>query len=161
MLLRSSVAILENATKPPRFLISIIQGLPRYSSPTSSTDHALNHLFVILEDLLQISQLSMVPSTSPHPDLQILRTKLNDILRSISAFGPGTSRPPVIDASVELTGEATDDITTQQEALLGLRALRDAVQRDLDVLEKVWYYNLLSSIPSHPRIPFPPPQKWE
>ena len=84
----------------------------------------------------------MVPSALPHPDLRRLRTKLNDILGSISTFGPGLSRPPVIDASVEVSVEAADDITTHQEALPGLRALRDAIKRDLDVLEKVGLFDL-------------------
>ena len=73
----------------------------------------------------------------PHPELQIIRSKLNDILKSASTFGPGVTRPPVIDASVEVSGESSEDITTQQEVLPGLKALRDAVKRDLDVLEKV------------------------
>ena len=48
----------------------------------------------------------------------------------------------MIDASVEVSVEAADDITTHQEALPGLRALRDAIKRDLDVLEKVGLFDL-------------------
>ena len=84
-----------------------------------------------------LNQHTMVHSTTPHPELQTIRSKLSDILKSITAFGPGVTRPPVIDASIEVSGEVSDDVTTQQQTLPGLRALRDAVKRDLDVLEKI------------------------
>ena len=46
-------------------------------------------------------------------------------------------KPPVIDASFE---GSRDEEKPYHETIPGLRALRDAVKRDLDVLDKVSLY---------------------
>ena len=72
----------------------------------------------------------------PHPELQRLRQKLHSTLESIAAFAPSVARPPIIDASLTANGEPSDE-NQHQDAVHGLRALRDAVRRDLENIEKV------------------------
>ncbi|TCD64895.1 hypothetical protein EIP91_003471 [Steccherinum ochraceum] len=72
---------------------------------------------------------------APHPELQTLRKKLHSVLVSIATFGPSVAKPPIIDASVTIAGEPSDE-HQHQEAVHGLRALRDAVRRDLENIEK-------------------------
>lgn len=81
----------------------------------------------------------MEPSGTPlrhHPGLHTLRAKLQGILKSISSFGPTVPRPPIIDSSFDLAGNPVED-SQRQDAVRGLRALKDSVKRDLDVLENV------------------------
>ena len=73
----------------------------------------------------------------PHPELQAQREKLRSILQTIPSFGSGIVKPPVIDASFE---GSRDEEKPHHETIPGLRALRDAVKRDLDVLDKVSLY---------------------
>lgn len=70
----------------------------------------------------------------PHPELQIQRQRLRAILQAIPLFGSGIVKPPIIDASIDSSG---DEEKQSQDSVYGLRSLRDAVRRDLDVLEKV------------------------
>lgn len=77
-----------------------------------------------------------VTSNRPHADLHALREKLKDILQSVSSFAPSVSRPPIIDSSFDLVGNPAEN-APQQDEVKGLRALKDTVKRDLDVLEKV------------------------
>lgn len=70
----------------------------------------------------------------PHPELQVQRQKLRSILQTIPSFGSGVVKPPVIDASLDSREEKPN-----QDTIPGLRMLRDAVRRDLDVLDKVSY----------------------
>ncbi|CAL1709890.1 unnamed protein product [Somion occarium] len=69
----------------------------------------------------------------PHPELQIQRQRLRAILQAIPLFGSGIVKPPIIDASIDSSG---DEEKQSQDSVYGLRSLRDAVRRDLDVLEK-------------------------
>ncbi|KAI0074939.1 hypothetical protein K474DRAFT_1600700 [Panus rudis PR-1116 ss-1] len=71
----------------------------------------------------------------PHPDLQSQREKLRSILQAIPTFEPGIVDPPIIDASLD-SRTAGEDEPQRKEAVHGLRHLRDAVRRDLDVLDK-------------------------
>lgn len=64
------------------------------------------------------------------------RQKLRSILLTIPSFGSGIVKPPVIDASLDV---AQEEEKPNQDTIPGLRALRDAVRQDLDVLEKVSY----------------------
>lgn len=67
--------------------------------------------------------------------LQALRTRLEDIHNSIVHFQPPTSKPSVLDSSVEAGGD--EDHWLQQDVVPGLKVLRQSIRRDLDVLEKV------------------------
>ena len=81
----------------------------------------------------------MDPAKSPeksHADLHVLRDKLIGILKSVSSFAPSVSRPPIIDSSFDLAGNPAEN-AHRPDAVKGLRALKDSVKRDLDVLEKV------------------------
>lgn len=73
---------------------------------------------------------------SPHPETQKLRQKLQSVLESIASFRPSVAKPPIIDASINIAGEPSDE-NQHQEAVHGLRYLRDAVRRDLEGIEKV------------------------
>ena len=77
----------------------------------------------------------------PHLGMQKLRHKLHSILESISAFRPSVAKPPIIDVSVTSSGEPSDE-NQHQDAVHGLRALRDAVRRDLENIEKVCTFRL-------------------
>lgn len=72
----------------------------------------------------------------PHPGLQTLRRTLHNVLESIATFGPSVAKPPIIDASIAISGDPSDE-TQHKDAVHGLRALRDAVRRDLENIEKV------------------------
>jgi hypothetical protein len=80
--------------------------------------------------------MSAGESATCHPELQFLRIQLRNMLSSISTFGPVLPKPPVIDSSFDLGGQSTDSVQ-RREAVRGMRALKDSVKRDLDVLEKV------------------------
>ena len=71
-----------------------------------------------------------------HPELRHLRDQLRAILGDMVDFGPAIIEPPVLDSSFEANKGATED-AANRESVPGLRSLRDSVQRDLDVLEKV------------------------
>lgn len=71
----------------------------------------------------------------PHAELYAMRDKLRGILQSASSFSPSMAKPPIIDSSFDLAGNPTEDIQ-RQDAIKGLRALKDSVKRDLEVLEK-------------------------
>ncbi|KAF9645257.1 hypothetical protein BDM02DRAFT_3101679, partial [Thelephora ganbajun] len=73
-----------------------------------------------------------------HADLHRLRSRLQEILKSIRAFEPPILLPPVLDTSL-----ANDDPSRvggarvmSKTALPGLRGLEESVRRDLDVLTK-------------------------
>ncbi|KAH9921786.1 uncharacterized protein B0H18DRAFT_1086043 [Fomitopsis serialis] len=73
-----------------------------------------------------------------HFELHHLRDQLHAISRDLVDFGPIVSKPPVLDSSFDSANvdkEKTES-TASHESVPGLRALRDAVKRDLDVLEK-------------------------
>ena len=76
---------------------------------------------------------------TPHPELQDLRQRLRDIHAAMATFGSAqlAARPPILDLSMDLSGDASEEFHSHQDAVQGLRVLRDAVRRDLDVLEKV------------------------
>lgn len=71
----------------------------------------------------------------PHPDLQRLRSELREIYIAMATFGSSqlAAKPPILD----LSGDSNNEFHSHQDAVHGLRALKDAVRRDLDVLEKV------------------------
>ncbi|KAM5545929.1 hypothetical protein V8D89_000055 [Ganoderma adspersum] len=75
---------------------------------------------------------------APHPELQDLRGRLRDIYAAMATFGSAqlSAKPPILDLSMDLSGDANEEFHSHQDAVQGLRALRDAVRRDLDVLEK-------------------------
>lgn len=78
-------------------------------------------------------------SALPHPELHDLRDRLREIYTAMATFGSAhlSVRPPILDSSIDLSGDTNDEFHSHQDAVHGLRALRDAVRRDLDVLEKV------------------------
>ncbi|KAI1787292.1 hypothetical protein LXA43DRAFT_1030048 [Ganoderma leucocontextum] len=77
-------------------------------------------------------------SSSPHPQLQDLRGQLRDIYAAMATFGSAqlAAKPPILDLSMDLSGDTSEEFHSHHDAVHGLRALRDAVKRDLDVLEK-------------------------
>lgn len=71
-----------------------------------------------------------------HVSLQDLRVKLQCIYQSISTYQPSTDRPPILDSSLDITGDE-DGQWLQQDNVQGLKKLKDSVKIDLDLLEKV------------------------
>ncbi|KAG9226714.1 hypothetical protein CCMSSC00406_0008414 [Pleurotus cornucopiae] len=70
-----------------------------------------------------------------HPELHALRQTLKDICSLVSEFRPMTPRPPIIDTSLDF--EPTEESHwLQPEQIPGIRKLRDAIQMDLEALEK-------------------------
>ncbi len=74
-----------------------------------------------------------------HPELRSLRDELRGIYSAMADFGSATlaAKPPILDSSIDLDGQSNDEFHSHQDAVHGLRGLRDSVKRDLDVLEKV------------------------
>ncbi|EJF56476.1 hypothetical protein BD309DRAFT_896721 [Dichomitus squalens] len=85
-----------------------------------------------------------------HPELQGLRTQLRQIHAAMVAFGtaPLSAKPPILDSSIDLNGETNEEFHSHRDAVHGLRALRDAVKRDLDVLEKFLDDSACATAPS-------------
>ena len=81
--------------------------------------------------------MSSVEMAAPHPELHRLQKQLRDMLQSMSTFAPALPKPPIIDSSLDLTGNSAED-AQHRESVRGMRALKDTVKRDLDVLEKVF-----------------------
>ena len=75
----------------------------------------------------------------PHPELHNLRDQLCEIYNAMATLGSVqlAARPPILDSSIDLSRDGSDEFHSHQDAVHGLRALREAVKRDLDVLEKV------------------------
>lgn len=82
-----------------------------------------------------------------HPELQNLRRQLREIYDAMATFGSAqlAAKPPILDSSIDPSRDGSEEFHSHQDAVHGLRALRDAVRRDLDVLEKVSFIN--SSVP--------------
>jgi hypothetical protein len=78
-----------------------------------------------------------------HDELHKLRARLAQIYEDMSMYEPPIPKPPVLDSSLgdspEDSETAARGSTLPNEALPGLRALKEAVKRDLEVLEKVEY----------------------
>lgn len=80
----------------------------------------------------------MVATT--HLELHSLRSQLREIYEAISTFGATqlAVKPPILESSIDLNdGGVNEEFHSHQDAVKGLRALRDSIRRDLDVLEKV------------------------
>ncbi|KAF9467151.1 hypothetical protein BDZ94DRAFT_1186166 [Collybia nuda] len=78
-----------------------------------------------------------IDDIEPHSGLQQLRTRLQDIYDAISSFQPLTAKPPILDSSLDIGGDPSEDGQwLQQEHIPGLKKLRDSIKIDLDVLEK-------------------------
>ncbi|KAI0717893.1 hypothetical protein C8T65DRAFT_707031 [Cerioporus squamosus] len=75
---------------------------------------------------------------TPHPELHNLRSQLREIYNAMATFGSAqlAAKPPILDSSIDLSRDGSEEFHSHQDAVHGLRALRDAVRRDLDVLEK-------------------------
>src|SRR5262245_16822362 len=74
----------------------------------------------------------------PHQELHALRSRLEGIHTSIVNFEPFPLKPPILDSSVSIDGDASEDSPwLRRENIPGLRNLRDSVKRDLDILDKV------------------------
>lgn len=101
--------------------------------------------------VIPASDLS-IDDASAHYELQTLRARLQGIYTSIAQFQPLTAKPPILDSSLDLGDSTEDSQWLQQENVPGLKNLRDAIKRDLDVLEKVGQFpqynlqNLLTSV---------------
>lgn len=65
-----------------------------------------------------------------HPELHALRSHLQHILEDMSRYAPVIFKPPILDSSYDSAKESG------QESVPGIRALRDAIKQDLEVLEK-------------------------
>ncbi|KAI0634218.1 hypothetical protein C8Q77DRAFT_736937 [Trametes polyzona] len=85
-----------------------------------------------------------------HPELRRLRDQLRAILDAMVDFGSAklAAKPPILDSSISLDGEATEEFHSHQDAVHGLRALRDDVKRDLDGLEKFLENPASASMPA-------------
>ncbi|KAH9927955.1 uncharacterized protein BXZ73DRAFT_48573 [Epithele typhae] len=78
-------------------------------------------------------------TVSAHPKLHDLRVRLRSIYEAIATFGTVqlADKPPILESSIgQSGGDVGEEFHAHQDAVHGLRALRDAVRRDLDVLEK-------------------------
>jgi hypothetical protein len=71
-----------------------------------------------------------------HPELRSLRADLLNTLAGITAYQHPVSKPPILDSSFDT---AVDDVQ-HVNAVSGLRALKDSVRRELEVLNKVDSY---------------------
>jgi hypothetical protein len=73
-----------------------------------------------------------------HARLEDMRVRLQRIHSSLADFQPLTAKPPILDSSLDVDREDTEDrYWLQPEVVPGLKNLKDAVKRDLGVLEKV------------------------
>ncbi|KAI0657444.1 hypothetical protein C8Q70DRAFT_1073787 [Cubamyces menziesii] len=77
-------------------------------------------------------------SQRAHPELHALRDQLREIFNAMATFGSAAfaAKPPILDTSMNLGGDSCEEFHAHQDAIHGMRALREAVKRDLDVLEK-------------------------
>jgi len=74
----------------------------------------------------------------PHPELQTLKARLQQIYDATLTFKPLTARPPILDSSYENGSEDADDNQwLRQENVPGLKKLGESIKIDLGVLEKV------------------------
>ncbi|KAI0672331.1 hypothetical protein C8Q78DRAFT_970837 [Trametes maxima] len=73
-----------------------------------------------------------------HSDLHCLLDELREIFAAMADFGSAklAAKPPILDSSIGLGGDSKEEFHSHQDAVHGLRALREAVKRDMDVLEK-------------------------
>ncbi|OBZ76717.1 hypothetical protein A0H81_03223 [Grifola frondosa] len=112
-----------------------------YNGLSSRPPSLFSQYYVIstLEDLLM---------NNIHPELQTLRTQLRDIYGAMSSYEPSIAKPPILDSSIDLSGDVNEDAHNRQESVQGLRALRDSVRRDLDVLEKFLADPACASLPA-------------
>ncbi|KAI0772815.1 hypothetical protein BD413DRAFT_473545 [Trametes elegans] len=87
---------------------------------------------------------------STHPELRALQNELRAIFDAMANFGAArlATKPPILDSSIDVSGSSTDEFHSHQDAVHGLRALRDAVRRDLDVLDKFLHHPQNDSGPS-------------
>ena len=71
--------------------------------------------------------------------MHVYRAQLQDILASMASFTPMVNTPPIIDSPSGSSSNLNlgDSGARKQDAVKGMRALRDAVRRDLEVLDKV------------------------
>ncbi|KAF9557796.1 hypothetical protein CPC08DRAFT_764343 [Agrocybe pediades] len=73
----------------------------------------------------------------PHPELQALKTRLQQIYEATITFKPLTARPPILDSSYDAETEDNDDNQwLRQENVPGLKKLGESIKIDLGVLEK-------------------------
>ncbi|KAG6835271.1 hypothetical protein H0H93_003238 [Arthromyces matolae] len=70
-----------------------------------------------------------------HPALQQLLVQLRNIHESISSYRPSNDRPPILDSSLDTTGDE-DGLWLRQDGIHGLKKLKESIKIDLDVLEK-------------------------
>ncbi|KAG6808672.1 hypothetical protein H0H92_003283 [Tricholoma furcatifolium] len=70
-----------------------------------------------------------------HVALQDLRTRLKKIYEAISNYQPSTERLPMLDSSLDTSGDE-DGQWLQQDNIHGLKKLKESVKVDLDALEK-------------------------
>ncbi|KAF8802371.1 hypothetical protein BYT27DRAFT_7226460 [Phlegmacium glaucopus] len=76
-------------------------------------------------------------TTSPHPDLQLLKSHLQQIHDSISFFKPLIARPPIIDSSFDPSDESNEENQwLKQENIPGLKKLKENIKIDLGMLDK-------------------------
>lgn len=82
------------------------------------------------------------PLPGVHDDLQKLQSQLSYIFENMSSYEPPVPKPPILDSSLDDLREdtAADTARTANEGLPGLRALKESVKRDLEVLDKVDVY---------------------
>ena len=129
--------------------------------------------FYISYSSFQIWPQMVSPSSVAHPALHQLRIQLQSIHDAISNFQPLTSKPPILDSSLDIGADSSEEAHwLQQEHIPGLKKLRDSVKIDLDVLEKVgfslysksdlsvvdfWNFSSFSTTPSQPIYPHCPP----
>lgn len=71
-------------------------------------------------------------TTESHFELHALRRRLQEISLTIPSYTSATIAPPIIDSSI-----GVHELTPRHDSIQGLRMFREAVQTDLDVLEKV------------------------
>ena len=87
---------------------------------------------------LSLFVLSLNMENLPHPELQTLKARLQQIYDATLTFKPLTVRPPILDSSYENGSEDADDNQwLRQENIPGLKKLGESIKIDLGVLEKV------------------------
>ena len=85
-------------------------------------------------------------ATTPHPELQDLRTRLTCIHEALENFKPLIARPPILDSSFDSSTGVDVNEENQwlhQENIPGLKKLKENIKIDLGILDKV--FDTLSS----------------
>ena len=91
-----------------------------------------------VQDRLSCDRYPLSLNMTGRPNLQLVKSHLQQIYDSISQFQPLTPRPPILDSSFEAASESNEESQwLKQENIPGLKKLKENIGIDLAALEKV------------------------